>query len=44
MICPRKDCNHEWTPRVNNPVKCPYCQRPLPRAAKAAAKKAASNG
>ena len=28
MKCPH--CGYEWTPRVENPKKCPMCQKWLP--------------
>lgn len=27
--CPHATCGHTWTPRKENPKKCPQCQNPL---------------
>ena len=29
VICPHSTCGYEWTPRKENPRKCPQCQNPL---------------
>jgi hypothetical protein len=29
MKCHREQCGYEWTPRKQNPRKCPNCQGPL---------------
>ena len=29
LKCPREVCGYEWTPRVDNPVECPYCKHYL---------------
>ena len=29
LKCPRESCGYEWTPRVDNPVECPYCKHYL---------------
>ena len=34
MKCPHANCGYEWTPRKENPKKCPNCQNPLWRSDK----------